>query len=363
MYTEVLKIIEGGMNNDIQKVINYSKSLAQKIESEGNKSFSNKILKIIDSQNLNLVRYDSLATKPVDKESNLETVNVIIPTKQQDYLVFNEFIESEVKDFILTYYKKDDLLRKGLNVSHSLLLYGPPGTGKTSLAKYISFQLNLPLIVLKLDSLISSRLGNTAKNIRKVFEYASNRPCVLFLDEFDVIAKIRDDNNDSGELKRVVNSLIQNIDEFSNESILLAATNHAELLDNAIWRRFDKILELKNLDYSHRLKIIQNELNYFEVSEKFLKKEIEQFAVLTEKLAPSLIKLIITNSVKKGIIYEYDLCYYHLLFELYLRENPSLSDNDKLVSFLYENGLSQRQIAFHTKIPIRKVRAVTKKED
>lgn len=222
MYTEVLKIIEGGMNNDIQKVINYSKSLAQKIESEGNKSFSNKILKIIDSQNLNLVRYDSLATKPVDKESNLETVNVIIPTEQQDYLVFNEFIENEIKDFILTYYKKDDLLKKGLNVSHSLLLYGPPGTGKTSLAKYISFQLNLPLIVLKLDSLISSRLGNTAKNIRKVFEYASNRPCVLFLDEFDVIAKIRDDHNDSGELKRVVNSLIQNIDEFSNESILLA---------------------------------------------------------------------------------------------------------------------------------------------
>ena len=88
-------------------------------------------------------------------------------------------------------------------------------------------------------------LGSTAKNIRKIFDYASRRECILFLDEFDVIAKLRDDKNELGELKRVVNSLIQNIDAFSNDSILIAATNHHELLDPAIWRRFTTIVSLE----------------------------------------------------------------------------------------------------------------------
>ena len=100
----------------------------------------------------------------------------------------------------------------------------------------------LPLATARLDGLISSLLGSTAKNIRKIFDYASKQECVLFLDEFDVIAKVRDDKNEMGELKRVVNSLLQNIDMFSPDSIIIAATNHHELLDPAVWRRFNKVL-------------------------------------------------------------------------------------------------------------------------
>lgn len=125
------------------------------------------------------------------------------------------------------------------------MLYGPPGCGKTTVAQLISSITNLPLVTARLDGLVSSLLGSTAKNIRKVFDYASKRECILFLDEFDVIAKLRDDKNELGELKRVVNSLIQNIDEFSEDSILIAATNHHKLLDPAIWRRFNTILALE----------------------------------------------------------------------------------------------------------------------
>jgi SpoVK/Ycf46/Vps4 family AAA+-type ATPase len=95
-----------------------------------------------------------------------------------------------------------------------------------------------------LDGLISSFLGNTAKNIRALFEFASKRPCVLFLDEFDAIAKLRGDTQELGELKRVVNSFIQNLDALGPQSIVLAATNHKELLDSAVWRRFGYRLEL-----------------------------------------------------------------------------------------------------------------------
>ena len=126
----------------------------------------------------------------------------------------------------------------GLTTSLSFLMYGPPGTGKSRLARYIAQELGLDLYVARLDGLISSFLGSTSKNIRALFDFAAKTPCVLFLDEFDAIAKLRGDSQELGELKRVVNSFIQNLDTLGNQSIVIAATNHQELLDSAIWRRF-----------------------------------------------------------------------------------------------------------------------------
>jgi SpoVK/Ycf46/Vps4 family AAA+-type ATPase len=128
--------------------------------------------------------------------------------------------------------------------SLSLLMYGPPGTGKSRLARYVARELGLELYVARLDGLISSFLGSTSKNIRALFDFAAGTPCVLFLDEFDAIAKLRGDSQELGELKRVVNSFIQNLDTLGSQSIVLAATNHQELLDSAIWRRFGYRLAL-----------------------------------------------------------------------------------------------------------------------
>ncbi len=132
---------------------------------------------------------------------------------------------------------------QGVSGSISMLLYGPPGTGKSRAARMIARELDLELYVSRLDGLISSFLGSTSKNIRALFEFAARTPCVLFLDEFDAIAKLRSDTQELGELKRVVNSFIQNLDALGAQSIVLAATNHAGLLDSAIWRRFGYRLE------------------------------------------------------------------------------------------------------------------------
>jgi SpoVK/Ycf46/Vps4 family AAA+-type ATPase len=123
-------------------------------------------------------------------------------------------------------------------------MYGPPGTGKSRLARHIARELGLELYVARLDGLISSFLGSTSKNIRALFDFAAKTPCVLFLDEFDAIAKLRGDTQELGELKRVVNSFIQNLDALASHSVVLAATNHRELLDSAVWRRFGYRLEL-----------------------------------------------------------------------------------------------------------------------
>lgn len=132
-----------------------------------------------------------------------------------------------------------NMLREGgLLTRFGLMLSGAPGTGKTLLAGHIAAQLRRPFFIARLDSLISSRLGETAKNIRQLFDFAPAGGAVLLLDELDAIAKMRDDRHELGELKRVVNTVIQGLDSLDDQAVVIAATNHPQLLDSAIWRRF-----------------------------------------------------------------------------------------------------------------------------
>ena len=137
---------------------------------------------------------------PVDSESRSSLVDVIYLNDNSIEVILSERNREKIHSFITTYRHADMLNSLGLGVSNTLMLFGPPGCGKTRCAFLIAKELGLPLIVARLDSLISSYLGTTAKNIRNVFEFAQSMPCVLFLDEFDAIAKARDDSNELGEV-------------------------------------------------------------------------------------------------------------------------------------------------------------------
>ena len=238
MYTEIIKIIEGGMRREPVKVVQFARKLADIFDEEGNARLAKGIRKVIDSGASNILTMEQLTTTaPVDSETRMSIVDIFNPSENDFTIILPEIIERKVMDFIKIVENKDKIKSLGLPMQSSLLLYGIPGEGKTTIAKYISIQTKLPLVTARLDALISSLLGNTSKNIRKIFEYADSKPCILFLDEFDAIAKARDDEHEMGELKRVINSLLQNIDIFSQNNILIAATNHPELLDKAIWRR------------------------------------------------------------------------------------------------------------------------------
>lgn len=150
--------------------------------------------------------------------------------------VVSQFLE-DARNFTL-------LENMGLTSRMGLLLYGKPGTGKSLLASHIAAQLERPFYVVRLDSLISSRLGETAKNIRGIFDFIPATNAVLFLDEMDAIAKLRDDRHELGELKRVVNAVLQGLDSLSDDVVIIGATNHPHLLDPAIWRRFPYKAEL-----------------------------------------------------------------------------------------------------------------------
>lgn len=137
-----------------------------------------------------------------------------------------------------------ELRANGLEPRHRLLLVGPPGNGKTSLAEAVAAELGRLFLVVRYDGLIASFLGETAGRLRRVFEMARSVPCVLFFDEIDAVAKERSDANETGEIKRVLTSLLTQIDELPANCLLIAATNHPQMLDEAVWRRFQIRLEL-----------------------------------------------------------------------------------------------------------------------
>lgn len=141
--------------------------------------------------------------------------------------------------------QRADVLRAhGLEPRHRLLLTGPPGNGKTSLASSLAYELALPLFVVRYDAIITSYLGDTATRLRRMFDFVRTEPCVLFFDEFDAIGKERGDTHETGEIKRVVTTLLLQLDDLPSYCVLIGATNHPELLDRATWRRFEIKLDL-----------------------------------------------------------------------------------------------------------------------
>jgi MoxR-like ATPase len=189
------------------------------------------------------VNSESPQVVPVDEESKLSLLKVFKPDQFPTAPMLSDRVRLSLEQLINERRRSTHLAELGLQPTKSAVFVGQPGVGKTLTARWVAQQLGLPLFVLDLTAVMSSLLGRSGTNLRSALDFAKRIPCVLLLDEIDSIAKRRSDEADIGELKRLVTVILQEVDEWPSSGLLLAATNHPELIDPALWRRFDLVVE------------------------------------------------------------------------------------------------------------------------
>lgn len=202
--------------------------------------------------------------------------------------------------YVLEELKSTEVLSTfGLKPKRKILFCGPPGTGKTLSSKVISSVIDYPLVYIRFDSIVSSYLGETATNLRKIFDFIEQGEWVVLFDEFDIIGKKRDDPYEHGEIKRVVNNFMQMLDNCEGNSLIIAATNHQQLLDSAIWRRFDDILYF-DLPDIHRREQLFNK--YLKVLKRQKNLNLSKIADITEGFSPADIAQVCEEALRRVIV-------------------------------------------------------------
>lgn len=316
MESKYLEIARAALSGDKILSLRLVSQLARSMDAKGHAE---------DAEELRSLLSESKTTFSLQRASSVEKVTKkrvesIDPTDLADLTsvdsiiaeapILNSSVERRIQEFLQFVERSDELVKAGLGITPSMLLYGPPGNGKTFSASYIAKLLSLPLYTARCDTLVSSYLGSTSKNIRSLFDFVSEQPCVLFLDEFDALAKARDDQHELGELKRVVVSLLQNIDSLPSTTILLAATNHENLLDSAVWRRFAYRLEVGKPDEEAREKIVSRLLNFMPVISE-LSCEI---SIITKDMSVASIEQTVKATLRHSILNNAgNLDVYHLI--------------------------------------------------
>lgn len=187
--------------------------------------------------------------RPQPNDSDLpdrvaELVHAIPAERRLDDLVLAPQVVEAVEELINEFSEAPLLRSHSLEPRHTVLLLGPPGNGKTSLAEALATELSLPLLSVRYDAIVDSFLGETSNRLRRLIEFATLNPCVLFFDEFEAVGKERSDAQETGEIKRVVSTLLVQLDQLPSHTLVVCATNHPELLDRAVWRRFELKLEI-----------------------------------------------------------------------------------------------------------------------
>lgn len=271
--------------------VSYKKAKASILPKESGREWINSLIKTIESEK--------------GSEDMLKLAHIVAPEDIQQNisdLVLTKAQEDEIEKMTKAIQYRDYLKRIGLREIGKLLFVGPPGTGKTSVARAISGQLKVPIVEVKLSQIADQYLGETAKNIDRVFELARRlSPCILFIDEFDFVAKARA-TDEHAALKRAVNTLLKAIDEISlveHGVLVIGATNHPNILDHAAWRRFDEIVEFSLPDKDMRKKILDLILRNIEGT-----FDTEEIAKITDGYSGSDLRLIAREAVLNGLITE-----------------------------------------------------------
>lgn len=301
----LVALFEAYRNNDDDAFMKAAFILIEEEKSKNHYVLANKLKKTLAiSPNINIAKTftNSLNTTfdlPRDKDKGSTLVEIKYSQKSFEDIVLTDNVKQQLEDIIIEYRKKHILQGYGFKPKTKILFCGPPGCGKTMCSEILANELDIPILYTRFDGLISSYLGETASNIRKVFDYAGKNNWILFFDEFDVIGKSRDNSDENGELKRVVNSFLQILDSFNSDSFVIAATNHEKMIDSALWRRFDEIIFFDRPNQQQIAALIRSKLRAFKVLdldiEKYSKKLIGSSYADVERICTESIKYCLIN--------------------------------------------------------------------
>jgi len=251
------------------------------------------------SENLTSKRYKNAIPIPRDTEKGFPLLEIREFYLDWSDVILSQDLKTALEQIVEETRQADVLATYGLRPKQRVLFCGPPGTGKTLSAQVISSVLSYPLVYIRFDSVVSSFLGETASNLRRIFNFVGRGQWVVLFDEFDVIGKHRDDPHEHGEIKRVVNNFMQMLDNYNGESLLIAATNHQRLLDPGLWRRFDDILFFDIPDRQRRHKIF---LKYLRAIDKEKDLDFDLLVEKTERFSPADIAQVCWEAMKKSIL-------------------------------------------------------------
>ena len=233
------QLAKAAINNDKSQVLQSLESIIAEEHQKNHRALAERLTSIIRNNG------EQKRTGRVLQSGIASLVVELTPDRDFSDIYLSETNRQLLADLKEEHLRGELLQTYGLSPRNRIMLLGAPGNGKTSLAEALAYELMLPLIVVRYEGLIGSFLGETANRLNKIFEYARERHCLLFFDEFDVIGKERGDRNETGEIKRIVSSLLLQIDALPSRTVIVVASNHASLIDSAAWRRFQVRLELK----------------------------------------------------------------------------------------------------------------------
>ena len=241
----------------------------------------------------------SLTALPSSKRDSAPLIQVLRHDELRHHMVLPTEVETRFIRIEKEYAARTRLAKFGLHARKRILLYGPPGCGKSLGAERIAWATGLPLHKVRFDTLISSFFGETASNLGKVFEAAEAQPCALFLDECDTIARSRGSTHDVGEVSRVVNMLLQLLEDFRGDGLVIAATNFYESLDQAIYRRFDEAIEIPKPGIFEIARLLETTLSALKVGRNV---DLEQFAASLDGFSFSEVERIAQNAAKRTVM-------------------------------------------------------------
>lgn len=311
-YDYIKDIAKYGLENDYEKLLQVLNELVDYSKKSNKINFAIQLQSILkesikqhQTSGLSIVG----SPKHILKEDDRELADLILEKLTSDYrlkdLVCTENVTSELQHFIKEHHFLDLLNKFELPVSNKVLFYGPSGCGKTLAAYVLAGELEKLMIVVNLGAIVSSKLGETSKNLAKIFKRAASENAIIFIDELDSLGKIRDYNQDHGEMKRVVNTILQLFDYLPKESIIIAATNQINMIDDALRRRFDLVLELVKPDEQHVNELINKTLQAGHFTFKN-KKEINSIIKQSLGLSYYTIQKTLITSIKRSLFEQVD---------------------------------------------------------